>query len=147
METLWADLQDIYYANPLGWNVVLGVLILLGAAYVPNKRDWGWLEHRPRLRGSMSLKKARRNFVRSMVIDELVNIVESKVFHEEMTRKEAREIYRDARKYWPVRDLFPSPELLKENIKDRLANTSRNLPVSLPDAKPKAKHAFDRMKA
>lgn len=93
------------------------------------------------------LKRQRRNYVRSMIIDELVNIVEQRVYNEEITRKEAREIYRDARKYWPVRDLFPSPELLKENIRDRLAATSKNLPVSLPDLRVRPKHMFDKAKA
>lgn len=89
------------------------------------------------------MQRQRRNVVRSMIIDELVSIVELRVFTGEITRKEASEIYRDARKYWPVRDLFPAPERLKEVIRRR-TTTSTNDPVDLPDCKPKIKHMFDK---
>lgn len=91
------------------------------------------------------LRRARRNWVRQDAIDAFVNHVEERVYAGVFSRKEASELYRDARKYWPVKDLFPSPERLKEDIKYRIANQV-HAEVPLVDKKEKArpKHMFEK---
>lgn len=148
MEYVWTSIVNGYYSNVLGWDITLGVLVILAMIKWPqitSVEEGGWWNFHPRGRGKM-LRRARRNYVRSMIIDELVSIIELRVFNGEITRNEAKELYRDARKYWPVKDLFPAPELLKENIKKRRASGTHS-PVSLPDPLPKAKHAFEKAAA
>lgn len=130
--------------------LVLAAVLVVGAGLATVLRwregsDWYWKNVIPFGRGKMSRRRARRNYVRRDAIDHLVHYVEEKVFHGEYARSEANELYRDARKYWPVKELFPSPVLLKENIKARLAR-GLNVPVPLPDItkKVKPKHAFDK---
>lgn len=152
MFTKTADwMQQIYLHDKANWDVALGALILIGifsAIYhglqpTLQVRDTsvGWLDFAPRRRGK-NMRKARRDFIRSDTIDALVDHIEKRVAQGDYTRKEAKELYREARKAWHVKDLFPSPELLKENIKKRLAS-KQNDPVSLP-GKFIRKNAFDK---
>lgn len=134
----------VYYANPLGWNLLAGAA-LVAAMFKKEltRTKWEWWNTIPRRRGKM-LRRERRNYVRLQTIDALVNYVEERVYNGEFTRAEASELYRDARKYWPVKDLFPSPELLKKNIEYRLKNQV-NKDIPLPDRKEKApKHMFQK---
>lgn len=135
----------IYNTNALAWDILIAMLVLGTYLAFPSRfriHSEGWASLRPRGRKKM-LRRARRNFVRAMIIDELVSNVEEKVYGGIITRKEASEIYRDARKYWPVKELFPSPELLKENIQKRMAS-GQHTPVVLPDGKEKPKTAWVR---
>lgn len=134
---------NTYYANELGWNLLSGAVVI-AIVVLLSRETHEWWNHIPRRRGKM-LRRARRNWVRQDAIDAFVNHVEERVYAEVYTRKEASELYRDARKYWPVKDLFPTPELLKENIKARLAR-HQNEPVALPDRKEKVrpKHMFEK---
>lgn len=152
MERLWDSVKYVYLHDKLNWDIALGaMLLLLGLAYAQRRLSWETMKtweifnYAPKRRGRR-MWKARRDFVRKDTIDALVEHIELRVAQGDYTRKEASELYRDARKYWPVKDLFPSPELLKENIKRRLAATSKNQPVPLPDRveKPRRKHAFDK---
>lgn len=134
---------SIYYSNQIGWHLLLGVAgVALLLWYTQEEQEW-W-NAIPKRRGRM-LRRARRNWVRQDAIDAFVNHVEERVYARIYSRKEASELYRDARKYWPVKDLFPSPELLKENIRKRLA-AHNNEAVPLVDKKEKAqpKHMFDK---
>lgn len=133
----------IYNTNALAWDILIAMLVLGFYLTFPSRfqiASDGWASLRPRGRGRM-LRRARRNFVRTMIIDDLVSNVEEKVFSGIITRKEASEIYRDARKYWPVKELFPSPELLKENINKRLASKTHT-PVPLPDVRKEKKSGW-----
>lgn len=132
-----------YYANELGWNLLAGAAAIAIVVYM-SREPHDWWNYIPHRRGRM-MRRARRNWVRRDAIDAFVSHVEERVYAGIYTRKEASELYRDARKYWPVKELFPSPELLKENIKQRLAR-HQNSPVVLPDGKEKAspKHMFDK---
>lgn len=134
----------IYYSNELGWNLLLGAAVIT-LAYLLSREKHEWWNYIPRRRGK-AMRRTRRDWVRRDAIDAFVNHVEERVYANEYSRKEASELYRDARKYWPVKELFPSPERLKEDIKRRLAATSKNLPVPLPDIKEKAqpKHMFEK---
>jgi len=140
--------EPIYNRDPEWWNVtfffgsLLAGLVVYGVYRWERSRTWYWNNVIPFGRGRMSRRRARREYVRRDAIDKLVDYVEERVFHGEYTRAEANELYRDARKYWPVKELFPSPVLLKENIQSRLAR-QQNQPVPLPD-KPKPKHMFDK---
>lgn len=136
-------LQQTYDINPGAWDVVILVLAIAFVMHVLSRpRIGSWLPIRPRGRVKM-LRRARRNFVRSMVIDKLVETIEGWVYDGTMTRAEAKEMYRDARKYWPVKDLFPSPELLKANIQKRL-NSKTHTPVPLVGTEGKKKHMFSK---
>lgn len=134
----------IYYTNELGYNLLLGAAVI-GIAYLLSREKHEWWNLIPRRRGK-AMRRARRDWVRRDAIDAFVNHVEERVYNKEYSRKEATELYRDARKYWPVRELFPSPERLKEDIKRRLA-AHINEEVSLPDKKEKAqpKHMFEKL--
>lgn len=133
----------VYYGNELGWNLLLGAVVIAFAVLM-SRETHEWWNHLPRRRGR-TMRRARRDWVRRDAIDALVNHVEERVYAEIYTRKEASEIYRDARKYWPVKELFPSPELLKKNIEYRLKNQVHK-DAPLPDRKEKArpKHMFDK---
>lgn len=144
MENNWINFATTtYYHDQVNWNVALGVIVLMlmyAMWHTYQESDNGErYSQLPLRRGQKMRRRARREYVRRQAIDAFVDYVEERVFHKEFTRAEASELYRDARKYWPVRELFPSPELLKENIKRRLAATSKNQPVSFPDKEEKVK--------
>jgi hypothetical protein len=145
METFeW--IKAVYYNDQTNWNIALGALVLMVgfALYLSllNKGEsWGWWDYQPRRRGK-AMRRARRDFIRSDTIDALVDHIEKRVSQGDYTRKEAKELYREARKAWEVRDLFPNPELLKENIKRRLQKTEDYAPVPLPDAPKASKGMF-----
>lgn len=128
------DIAAVYSADRLNWDAALGAVILMGVYALMHKHlswnKWNYWEVIPRLRGK-AMRRARRNYVRSSAVDGFVGIVEERVYQGEYTRDEAREIYRDLKKAFPIHDLYPSPALLKENIKQRLARKN-NDPVPLP---------------
>jgi hypothetical protein len=125
--------------------LIAGALVVIATAFatVPVTDKWEWLDFIPRRRGRM-LRRARREYVKKMAVDGFVDRVEENVSNGTFTRDEAKELYRELRKCFPIRDLFPSPQLLKEAIKRRLAAKIHE-PVPLPGRKPKRKlkHAFD----
>lgn len=125
------------YNERLVYIAVLGVLLCTFLFHQWKENEFRWWNLIPRRRGR-AMRKARRNWVRQDAIDAFVNHVEERVYAGAFTRKEASELYRDARKYWPVKDLFPSPERLKEDIKRRLAAHIHE-PVALVDQKEKAR--------
>ena len=93
------------------------------------------------------LRRARRNYVEQQMVDDFVNAIEERVYNGIITREEAKEVYRKLKQSFPIRDLFPSPELLKEAIKHRKA-AGIHAPVPLPEAmselKNRPKHMFDK---
>ncbi len=95
------------------------------------------------------LRKDRRKYVERMSLDAFVDWVETQVYNETISRAEAKEVYVKLKRVFNTdRDLYPSPRLLKENIRKRMAS-GMNAPVNLPDKKPvvKPKHMFDKMAA
>jgi hypothetical protein len=136
---------EVYQANQLVYVTALGGLLLAYFVYLWKENEHQWWNLIPRRRGR-AMRRARRNWVRQDAIDAFVNHVEERVYAGVYTRKEASELYRDARKYWPVKDLFPSPERLKEDIKRRLAAHIHE-PVNISNEKEKArpKHMFDKL--
>lgn len=135
---------EIYRANQLAWVLALGVLTCAYFYHCWREEEFQWWNLIPRRRGR-TMRRARRNWVRQDAIDAFVNHVEERVYAKIYSRKEASELYRDARKYWPVKDLFPSPEALKKDIEYRLKNQTHEA-VKLPDQKEKArpKHMFEK---
>lgn len=135
---------EAYYDNPLAYVSALGVLVLVYFYHQWKENEFQWWNLLPRRRGR-TMRRARRNWVRQDAIDAFVSHVEERVYAKIYSRKEASELYRDARKYWPVKDLFPSPELLKKDIEYRLKNQAHEA-VPLPDKKEKARprHMFDK---
>lgn len=146
MEQAWSYTYNLYQTNSEGWNIALGALVVAIILSFMWRMEGPWESDILSKRRGKMLRRARREFVRRDAIDAFVDYVEERVFHGDYTRKEANELYRDARKYWPVKELFPSPELLKENIRKRLDATGRNQPVPLPDREEKArpKHMFEK---
>lgn len=135
--------RNNYY--DLAWVLSLGAITCVYFAHLWKvETTFRWWDLIPRRRGK-AMRRARRDWVRRDAIDAFVNHVEERVYSGEYSRKEASELYRDARKYWPVKDLFPSPELLKKNIEYRLKNQVHK-DAPLPDRKEKArpKHAFEK---
>lgn len=130
--------EYIYYHDQESWNVAIGITFL-ALAYELGRRLWqkkvNWWDNSPRRRGKF-MRRARRDYIRSDTIDALVDHIEKRVAQGDYTRKEAKELYREARKAWEVKDLFPNPNLLKEDIKARIAKHV-NDPVPLPDKTPK----------
>lgn len=144
----WRDVAiniiDIYNYNPVAWDFIIVISVFaLALKVLTRPRIGDWIPMRPRGRIKM-LRRARRNYVRSLTIDAMIHFVEEQIYNGEFTRAEAKELYRDARKYWPVKDLFPSPELLKASIQKRL-NSKTHAPVALVGTEgKKRKHAFDK---
>lgn len=127
--------------------VVLGVSssILLGYVWL-SQETWEWLDFIPHRRGKR-MRRHRRDYVDMQATDDFVNAVEERVYAGIYTREEAKELYRKMKLLFPIRNLFPAPELLKEAIKKRKANGVHE-PVKLPDADIPAapRHAFDKPK-
>lgn len=119
------SIQTIYDYNPAGWGT-LGVVLITLVGY-----GLGRINLRETMRG-IKMRQKRREFIRSDTIDALVEHVQKRTLAGDYTAEEAQELYRDARKLWPSKDLYPIPEMLKENIQKRLANHV-NDPVPLPD--------------
>lgn len=122
-------------------GVCMAVIGLLW--YVMRPEDWEWLNSSPKRRGKM-LKRERRKFVKTDATDGFVSYVEDQVINGSYTRGEANEIYRELKKCFPIRDLFPSTEALKENIRRRLVVLKQEGRMPLPGSKPKKKHMFDK---
>lgn len=136
---------EVYQTNPLAWVLTLGVLVAVYFYHCWKENEFQWWNLIPRRRGR-AMRRARREWVRRDAVDAFVNHVEERVYAGIYTRKEASELYRDARKYWPVKDLFPSPERLKEDIKRRLAAHIHE-PVNISNKKEKARprHMFEKL--
>lgn len=136
---------EVYQTNPLAWVLTLGVLVAVYFYHCWKENEFQWWNLIPRRRGK-AMRRARREWVRRDAVDAFVSHVEERVYAGIYTRKEASELYRDARKYWPVKDLFPSPERLKEDIKRRLAAHIHE-PVNITNQKEKArpKHMFEKL--
>jgi len=116
------------------------LIILLLTLAASHKTEPGWLAYRPRSyqRGKRMLRRARRQFVDNLVTQDFVDSVETRVYNGEITRPEATEIYRRIKGLFPLRNLFPNPELLKENIRKRLGkHTAPNFPDKKPVVRPK----------
>lgn len=131
MEYAWTSLQDIYYVNPLGWNIALGAILILSGYLLPSWRTTKWGQDR-------MARQARTQSVEAQAIEDFVHSVEERVASGDYTREEAKELYRKAKKAWPSPDLYPSTELLKEAI-DKRMSSGTHAPVQLPDPKPRAK--------
>jgi len=145
MEKLWDKVEVLYRGNPEGWWLLGAVIIVAWLTCVPWRRNMEWVLSNPKGRGKM-LRKKRREFVEQQAIDDFVHIVEERWFHGVYSDEEKKELYRRFRLAFPtVRDLFPSPELLKEAIKRR-KEKDLLVKVKLPDAvselDPKPRHMF-----
>jgi len=146
MENEWIKSGVTIYQNDMmNWNIALGAIVCFILYVIYVKKADEWYNHLPRRRGK-AMRRSRRDFVRQDAIDALVNHIEERVYQGEYSREEAKELYRDAKKVWPIRDLFPSPERLKEDIRRRLLVLKDTGPVPLPGRaeKPKRLHIFDK---
>lgn len=146
MEMVWQWFEAVYSHDSTNWNVALGAIVCMGlytlyVRYMNKGELWGAYELLPRRRGK-AMRRARRDFIRSDTIDALVDHIEKRVFQGDYTRKEAKELYREARKAWEIKDLFPNPDLLKENINKRLQKTEDYAPVPLPGVTKEVKSMF-----
>lgn len=146
MESLWTSAATLYRGNPEGWWLLGAVIGIVALTCVPWRRNMEWVLSNPKGRGKM-LRKKRREFVEQQAIDDFVHVVEERWFHGIYTDEEKKEIYRRFRHAFPqVRDVFPSPDLLKEAIVMRRSKALPKLP--LPDAVPelsnKPRHMFDK---
>lgn len=82
-------------------------------------------------------RKQRWEYVKNLATYDFTDKIEERVAQGAMSRQEARELYRMMKQLFPVRSMFPAPELLKENIKKRRASGTHD-PVPLPDKSPEA---------
>ena len=134
----WTENNQQYQAL-----IVVGAICVLicSAAYI----DWRRARRTWKRRGK-ALKRARMDYVRTLVVDTFIDTVETYVYNEVLTRTEAKEIYRELKICFPrVRDAFPSPILLKEDIRKRLAKGNEPLPFPDKDVKPRrGRHMFDK---
>lgn len=138
MEKLWDVVVKSFERDAVMWVATFVILMLALAA--SQQSEPGWLAYRPKgyNRGKRMLRRARREFVDNLVAQEFVDTVEMHVYNGEITRQEATECYRRMKRLFPIRNLFPNPELLKENIKKRLGkHVTPNLPGSAPKVRPK----------
>lgn len=82
-------------------------------------------------------RKQRWDYVKNLATYDFTDKIEERVYQGAISREEARELYRMMKQLFPVRAMFPSPELLKENIKKRRTSGTHD-PVPLPDNSPVA---------
>ena len=138
MEKLWGLVVKSFEQDAVVWVGCLIILILTLAA--SHKSEPGWLAYRPKgyNRGKRMLRRARRDYVDNLIAQEFVDTVEMHVYNGAITRQEAAECYRRMKRLFPIHSLFPSPELLKENIKKRLGkHVEPKLPGTAPKVRPK----------
>lgn len=125
-------------------GVLGGCMAFIGLIwYLYRPDDWEWLQSSPKRRGKM-LKRERRKYVDHVVTDAFVSSIEDMVASNALTRQEASETYRRMKQLFPIRDLFPSTEALKENIRRRLTVLKQEGAMPLPDRKVKKKHMFSK---
>jgi|SRR5579872_1089984 len=137
-EPLWELVVNHFQQNAIVW-IGVGVILLLTFAASQNNEP-GWIHFQPRgfNRGKRMLRRARQQFVDNLVTQEFVDSVEMHVYNGQITRQEASEIYRRMKQLFPIRNLFPKPELLKENIRKRLGtHVTPNFPDKKPTVRPK----------
>lgn len=142
-ETIWDTVRNSLEHDAIVW-IGVGLILLLVFAASHNKTTPGWAYHKPRSynRGKRMLRTERLKFVDNLAAHDFVDCVETRVYNEEITRSEATEVYRKFKRLFPLRDMFPSPHLLKEKIQKRLGtHTAPNLPGTAP--KVRAKNLFD----
>lgn len=147
MREAWIKVVEVYNYNPDGWYV-LGVCIVatLVLGWLWPSRDESWLNANPKRRGKM-LRKKRREFIEQQAIDDFINALEERTYQGAYSKDEKVELLRKFKQAFPrVRDLYPSPELLKEAIRRR-KEAGIHKPVPLPGALPelggKPRHMFD----
>ena len=152
MESEWVKRGvEIYQAHQPVIALAVGVTAIAGlyalAFFWPRK--WERLDVIPKRRGKM-LRRDRKVYVESMMLDQFVDDVEMQVYNEVISRAEANEVYRRLRRVFNTnREISPSPRLLKENIRKRMAS-GINAKVDLPkEEKPqpavkKPRHMFEK---
>lgn len=115
--------------------------VAAGYSYIVHKgmtgEDWA---PRQWWRGRMK-KRERELHVTVTAVDGFVSFVEDRVMSGEFTRIEAQEVYRRLKKSFPIKDLFASPEALKETIQRRRASGMHE-PSPLP--KPRRRHMLEK---
>lgn len=89
------------------------------------------------------VRRERREYVRILLTDMFVSCIEEAVIDGVISREEANEQYRDLKKVYPIPNLYPAIEILKANIKSRMAS-GVNAAVDLPVVKTKRKNMFDK---
>jgi len=142
--------SDIYNQYQTEIVFAVGVSALFGIYSIPF--ILGYRRERqdvvaPKRRGKM-LRRERRKFVERMMLDAFVDETETQVYNEVISRAEAKEIYIKLKRVFNThRDLFPSPHLLKDMIRQRM-DSGVHAKVTLPkEDKPEVKkprHMFDR---
>lgn len=139
------EVGEYTYHN--AWIIAVCILLLvLAVAGVP-RENWGWINHAPRSyrRRGKNMRNDRMDYVLNSAVMDFADKIEQRVYDGEYTRTEAGELYRRLKRVFPkVKDIFPSPEKLKENIQRRLAKPE-DYDCKLPGRTPKKKmrHMFD----
>jgi hypothetical protein len=134
MESQWANVLHFYRQFEVATDIGVGLILLAIMFLCVDKlftKEAGWLLAGPRRRGRM-IRKARRQYVDQLATYDFVDKIEERIYQGAITRAEANELYRKMKQLFPIRNLFPSPELLKENIDKRLRKGT-HAPVPLPD--------------
>lgn len=135
---IWNNIKDWALDNQ-GIVTIMGLVVMFGSVMIPWDRHAGyaWVTL---MRGTM-VRRARRIQVDNEAIDEFTDKIEDKVLNGEWTRSEATEVYRKLKILFPVRNIFPSTEKLKENIHKRMTN-GVHAPVDIPNGK--RRHMFSK---
>ncbi len=130
METAWSN----FYADYSTFIVPAVGVVTMGWVYVGGSTILSYW------RGSM-IRKARRDHIRVLLVDKFVSDIEDAILSGEISREEAIDAYLDLKKSFPIPDLFPATERLKENIQKRIAS-GVHAPVEFTP--PKLKTMFDK---
>lgn len=134
-ELTWSDVLLFYKSYEVAIDLAVGAIAVCIIILVADKlltKEAGWLMSRPRRRGRM-FRKQRWEYVKNLATYDFTDKIEERVYQGAMTRAEAKELYRMMKQLFPVRSMFPAPELLKENIKKRRSSGTHD-PVPLPDS-------------
>lgn len=137
MELQWTDVLHFYQQYRVAIDVGVGLAAVGITILCVDKlatKEAGWAFSLPRRRGRM-IRKKRRQYVESLATYDFVDKIEERVYQGAITREEAKELYVMMKRLFPIRELFPSPELLKEAIKKR-RHSGINDPVPLPPDDP-----------
>ena len=90
----------------------------------------------PMARRGNVLRKERAKFVDKLIADDIIEMIEFRVFSKAITREEANLRYRKLASLLSNKSLYPDPKLVKMYIRDRL-KAGEHKKVKLPDIEDK----------
>lgn len=125
--------------------VLIGLFFLL-LIYISPRKDTGWEGIPPRgwKRRGKNMRRQRQLFVEDILTYDFVDRIETRISTGEITRSEGTEVYRKLKQLFPIRNLFPAPELLKARLLARQGTfTKPKIPGSNFEEKPRRKNMFE----